>query len=306
MTHTPYLYTCFGQFFSSDFVLPFPSADAEEGRRSISIIQMTQSDVDFSIGHLGFGFHKGVPENTPALFGFKVTGVAYYFAPSVDTLWVIPEDGACADSVRYFLLRYGIPYVLQARGLHVLQGSAFQDQSGQAHLLFGPSGIGKSTVLAHLYQAGYPMISDSVVVISHEEDGVKVHPGYPLITLWKNTLKKLSLDADTLPQVRPQISKYHLSTGTPIKTSLPIESISLLKDVRFSTLSGKTQIKGFQKISTLIPFQFGYGHHHRLCDNASFMKLMPTLSKQASFYESGFVKGMESPSDVLNRLVSKP
>jgi hypothetical protein len=75
----------------------------------------------------------------------------------------------------------------------------------------GPEGAGKSTTAAALAQEGCPIVSDDVVALA-EVDGVfQVHPAYPYLCLWPESVEALYGSAEALPRFSGAYEKRCLS-----------------------------------------------------------------------------------------------
>ena len=75
------------------------------------------------------------------------------------------------------LVTYALSAALRRRGRFELHSSAVVDPaSGRGVLIVGPSGSGKSTLTVHLAAAGWPFLTDDVLLLGHDADGVAAWP----------------------------------------------------------------------------------------------------------------------------------
>jgi hypothetical protein len=75
------------------------------------------------------------------------------------------------------LVTYALSAALRQRGRFELHSGAVQDpRSGAGVLIAGPSGSGKSTMTVHLAAAGWPFLTDDVVLLGQDADGVAAWP----------------------------------------------------------------------------------------------------------------------------------
>jgi len=75
------------------------------------------------------------------------------------------------------LVTYALSAALRRRRLFELHSAALVDpQSGAGVLIIGPSGSGKSTQTVHLAAAGWPFLTDDVLVLRQEAGGIEAWP----------------------------------------------------------------------------------------------------------------------------------
>jgi len=75
------------------------------------------------------------------------------------------------------LVSYGLSAALRRRGRFELHSAALVDpQSGTGVLIIGPSGSGKSTQTVHLAAAGWPFLTDDVLLLGQEAAAIQAWP----------------------------------------------------------------------------------------------------------------------------------
>lgn len=75
------------------------------------------------------------------------------------------------------VVSYALAAALRHRGLFELHAGAVVDpESGKGVLIIGPSGSGKSTLTVHLAAAGWPFLTDDVLLLRVESGAVKAWP----------------------------------------------------------------------------------------------------------------------------------
>src|SRR5262245_14968183 len=75
------------------------------------------------------------------------------------------------------VVTYALSAALRRRGLFELHSGAVVDpQTGKGVLIIGPSGSGKSSLTVQLSAAGWPFLTDDVLVLSAEATEVKAWP----------------------------------------------------------------------------------------------------------------------------------
>lgn len=143
----------------------------------------------------------------------------------IQATWLAPltiEDTAT------YLLGPVLGFLLRLRGISCLHASAI-NVSGQALVLLGPAGAGKSTTAAAFAQCGYKVLSEDVVALYDIDETVLVQPGYPLIRLWPSSAQSLFGAPNALPPLTPNWDKCGLALGQCFQaTPLPLAAIYIL------------------------------------------------------------------------------
>jgi hypothetical protein len=75
-----------------------------------------------------------------------------------------------------------LPFAALVRGRELLHASAVE-LTGRCVALLGDSGVGKTTLAAHLAARGAPFVTDDVLAITANGGGVSAHPGPGLMNL---------------------------------------------------------------------------------------------------------------------------
>ena len=83
-------------------------------------------------------------------------------------LWTFHQEGPRFESVIANYLRVFSAYALLLNGGLLVHGAAFEHREGEAALLFGPSGIGKSTLSRKVFDAGGRVLSDDLNLLWQE------------------------------------------------------------------------------------------------------------------------------------------
>ncbi len=150
-------------------------------------------------------------------------GTQFWFDRHGTEVWATwPENLSLEDAATY-LLGPVLGLLLRVRGATCLHGSAVS--IGDAVVAFvGPEGAGKSTTAAALAQEGCPIVSDDVVSLAEVDGQFQVHPAYPYLCLWPESVEALFGSADALPRFSGTYDKRCLSLE---KKNLKFESRQL-------------------------------------------------------------------------------
>ena len=90
------------------------------------------------------------------------------------------------------LLGMGLAAALHLKGVPVLHAASVQI-GGFAVLFVGESGLGKSTLVGGLTQAGCPFVCDDLSALHVNTEGILVAPGHPLLKLKRGTALALGI-----------------------------------------------------------------------------------------------------------------
>jgi hypothetical protein len=122
-----------------------------------------------------------------------------------------PESYTLEDACTY-LLGPVLGFVLRLRGVTCLHASAVA-VDGQAIVLVGSPGAGKSTIAAAFAQRGFSVIADDVVALAEDGKNFQVQPGYPRVNLWSDSVRALFGSDEALPRITPTWDKRYVALG---------------------------------------------------------------------------------------------
>jgi len=150
-------------------------------------------------------------------------------------IWATWPDNLTLEDTSTYLLGPVLGLLLRLRGVTCLHASAVSF-GNYAVAFIGSEGAGKSTIAAALAQQGCAIITDDVVALA-EADGVfYVHPAYPYVCLWPESVESIYGSADALPRFSPSYDKRCLSLarqGLRFETrTLPLKAIYILSERR--------------------------------------------------------------------------
>lgn len=135
-------------------------------------------------------YHGRTPDETMLVWGDLVTvsarggrEIGFDVSPEADEYWL-----------RQCLLGPAFGVMLHQRGHLVLHASAVE-MDGEAVVIMGEKGMGKSTTAAALSQRGHPLLADDIVAIDLDEgDGCpRVRPGFRHVKLREDAADAVQL-----------------------------------------------------------------------------------------------------------------
>ena len=172
---------------------------------------------------------KGVRfQAAPGEFLLKVDNVAGYHVRAGNSITIQPAKGSNEEEIRLFLLGSAFGALILQRGLFPFHGSGIALEN-KGIIFSGPSGSGKSTLAGAFLKKGYPLIADDVSVVEIRNSIPFIHPGYPQMKLWKDSLEKLEQYEEDMPRVRKMLEKYRLDvTSSFIDNEVPLSSVYIL------------------------------------------------------------------------------
>lgn len=141
---------------------------------------------------------------------FSVAGVADYLVEGGRRITVAPVGSAHSPDVRLFLLGSGLGYLCHQRGVLPIHGATIAID-GEAVILAGPSGIGKSTLADAFARRGHVVLSDDVSPVQVGAQGALVLPSVRRIRLWRDAIDNARWDSGALEQCREGLEKYSRS-----------------------------------------------------------------------------------------------
>lgn len=161
--------------------------------------------------------HEQMENGAPALQVYLEGGAAFYHlvygdgveffvgrdGRRIGVMW--PPGATFTDALPYFLGPV-LGLVSRLRGQVCLHASAVA-VDGQAALLVGPMGAGKSSTALAFAQLGAALLSDDVSVLIDTGGVFVVQPGYPGLRLWPETAQALLGQHVELPRIVPAWDK---------------------------------------------------------------------------------------------------
>jgi HPr Serine kinase C-terminal domain len=182
----------------------------------------------------------------------RIDRIGNFWIKNKTTVSIEREEGVSNEDIALYLLGTVFAYVVMLNGGFALHGSALK--MGDGCVIFtGDSGVGKSTTAARLIEKGYPLLADDVCVISFDREGLAVvHPAYPQLKLWANSVEKLGYDSQDLKTVSQTWAKFRMPAqadyqNEPLKLNHVFElAPSDTDEINIEVL------KGFNKVTLLL------------------------------------------------------
>lgn len=264
MTNAP-LYQAFGLHLCSDRPLPWLQL------RSTNAAPV-EPEVSIRFGAIGdSALDAGGPiicrrnwrANT-AGFLLQVDGVAQFLVQDGSRILIEAEPGASQDEINAYLMGSAIAALLQQRRILTLHASAIDTPKG-AVLFLGPSGIGKSTLLAAMQALGYSMLSDDISALRLSAAApAQVLPAYPALRLQPSSLNKLGQTSQGASKLSADKDKYVLAARRYCRDARPLARAFLLTasarcDVALEPLPRSEQFRWLTQFTFRKNYYQGHG-----------------------------------------------
>jgi len=229
-------YTAFGLEIDSELELPWLLPGSERS-----------ADVTIRLGEVPYDLTDPIGkawyfEATSDSFLFRIKDTARYLIVDGREIIVDRQPGWHEDVLRTFLMGSGFGALLHQRGLLVMHAASIQTAQGAA-LFAGPSGHGKSTLLAALVKRGYSMLADDVTAIDVDATpGPLAYPAFPRTRLSGASVDQLGLPTESLPRDWHR-DKYQVPVENFCAETLPVHAIYDLdvhqaEDIRVGPVGG--------------------------------------------------------------------
>ncbi|MBW7476737.1 aldolase [Paenibacillus oenotherae] len=149
---------------------------------------------------------------------FTIPDTAIFSVEEGKRITVSPMENGDSSRIRLFLLGTCMGILLMQRGVLPLHGSAVIIE-GKAYAFVGDSGAGKSTLASAFLGKGYPLVSDDVIAVSLDPDGIPiVTPSYPQQKLWQESIDQLGLAANQYQPLYGRVNKYAIPVASAFHT----------------------------------------------------------------------------------------
>jgi hypothetical protein len=218
---------------------------------------------------------------SPGEFLLNIKDVARFHVKNGSEIVIDLYANSSPEDVRLFLLGSSFGALLHQRGYLPFHGSVV-NFNGRAVIFSGVSGSGKSTLAGSFKKRGYPVLSDDVANISLDADQKPVvHPSYPQIKLWKDSLLKLGEEPGSHNKVRKKLEKYGMQLKSGFyNESLPLAAIYIIV-AQNSVMDGIESITGIEKFNALRKNTYRYTYLAGLDLNAQHFitctKIAPSI-----------------------------
>jgi len=225
---------------------------------------------------------KGVAyELNEGSFLLRVPGVARLLVNHGNEI-IIERVGEAEDiDISVFAINTPIGALLYQRGYLPMHASAIKVNGGCV-MFTGVSGVGKSTILASLYQHGYHVVADEICAISLSGDGVPlVHPGVAYTWLWRDVLDHFEKDVSGLNHRQNNPEKYKVPIDERFYNKpLPLQRVYVLSTKNTPGIEME-EIKGHDKFLPIKHNAYRYRIGNAISTPAASFNMQTSIGKHA-------------------------
>jgi hypothetical protein len=218
-------YTAYGLVLDSE--IPIPELSSTSAPSPTISLRLGRVPFSSAISDLGRVLYKPVSA-TEVIVHYDRIGTALVRNGSE----ILLESAENADplAVRLFVLQQVFGVALLQRGYLVLHAGAAAIK-GRAVAFAGPSGQGKSTIVAALNRAGFPILTDDVLAIDMSDPGKPLAwPGLTQLKLTEETRAQFAPTVVAEKSIRDRGSKKLCDVkGGKIMKAIPVGAIYLLE-----------------------------------------------------------------------------
>ncbi len=133
------------------------------------------------------------------------------------------------EAFETYLLGQVLSFCLLERGLEPIHATVVVVDGGAVGFL-GDSGYGKSSLAATFVRAGYPLLTDDLLVVSEGGDAVLAQPGPARLKLYPHSAERLLGEGATGIPVNPLTRKLlvPIAPGLSCRSAVPLKAIYVL------------------------------------------------------------------------------
>jgi hypothetical protein len=217
-----------------------------------TIVHKDKFDIEVKIDDLSYLWNEyGVPGKfivKDDFVLFQIKNTATFCIQEGERIIVSPFFEGEIDKIRLFVLGTCFGVILMQKKILPLHGSAIViDQ--KAYAIVGESGAGKSTLASTLLSRGYKLLSDDVIPVTINKDGVPfVIPSYPQQKLWKDSIRMFGMNSTDFRPLFERETKYAIPVESQFCTT-PFPLVGVIELVK--TVNDKSEVRQINNLEGL-------------------------------------------------------
>lgn len=188
-----------------------------------------------------------------------VPGVANFYVHHGREIVVEEAANGSAGLLQFYLLGSAMGALFHQRGILALHASSVEI-AGQAVLLAGDPGAGKSTLAAAFDRRGYPLLADDICVVAPAVGNrPRIVSGPPISKLTAATLDALNIPNTELDRVAAErdVDKFLLPRRPAACEQLPLGAVFVLWAGKTDAL-GLVELGAAQRVAALVAMTYRY------------------------------------------------
>jgi hypothetical protein len=256
--HSTYTYSLYGLSIRSQWKLPLTESE-EPCHAAIELVEGSASlfeEVSQTASRL--------PVDTDWLHYTRLPdGAAYLRRPGLYEFLISPDgrriagrlarEGVPYEAFHAYLLGAALAFSLVRLGCDPLHATVVE-ADGSAFGFLGQSGHGKSTLAGTLFQKGYPIVTDDLLVLKHEGNGFAAYQGPPRIKLNPRMAKILLGEKAAGVPMNPETRKLiiPLSRRQTARSVVPLSVLYALNRPSRGARNGRITIRRLSQSRALL------------------------------------------------------
>lgn len=175
--------------------------------------------------------------STKIRFDSAKAHIDFFLDSTQQRLWINYSKADAPSDLHSYFVGPVLGCVLRLRGVLCLHASVVKIDD-RAVAILGQKKSGKSTCAASLTQMGASLLSDDMAVLSPKDNGFFVHPGYPQLRLWPQSIEAIYPGCSDFPKVYSHREKRYLPLGVEDTVgasfwprALPLSAIYVLQEI---------------------------------------------------------------------------
>ena len=248
-----YQYSAYQLHITSDLPLNLPHSIDNHTQSSISIkagpVHLTQK-LPFLLGDISYGY---IAENELVV---RVPNIADFQIMNHSVIIYQPFTNVREEEIASYLMSIILLFIVRTQVSCMVHGSAaVYTPTGQAVVLVGYKGAGKSTTATALSTHQFTLLGDDVVPLQvNNPSKVSVFPGIPTPRLMHDALQLIF--HTTIEEKDPESSSWKYQVTPPNKRGLMVSPLSLLCVLTPDSTVQEMQVRslqGIQKVQAIAP-----------------------------------------------------
>jgi hypothetical protein len=226
-------YELYGLRLASDWQIPglqeVPASSAQLTLRAGDRFAFAEARSTLPPGPLNWFNRVVLPDGSeyllwPALFEFLIS-------PDGRDIQANVLERGSSEALEVYLFGQVLSFVLIKQGIEPVHGTAVI-VDGKTVAIVGDCSYGKSTLAAAFLSAGFPLLTDDLLVTSVVGEKVMAHPGPPRIKLLPESAGTMPGKGVSGARMNPYTSKFivPLSDDLSCRRSTPLAAIYVLSD----------------------------------------------------------------------------
>jgi hypothetical protein len=178
----------------------------------------------------------------------SIPDVAHYRLDGTSQITIEPMMQTDAADIRLFLYSTILSALCYRLGLIPLHVGAVE-VDGRALIFGGRSGIGKSTLTAHLVARGYRLVADDMCALDIRSGQPLIWPSFPRVKLWQDAADHLGWPTTGLVQARAELRKFFVPIDHYVTKPLSPAHLVILTRAALPSETSETTLTGIDALS---------------------------------------------------------